>query len=151
MKTTKRSIAALIFGLLLAAGEAGTAFADDNQLSGLTAQWWQFMLSIPTGVNPLVDLTGVDCVIVQRGPVWFLGGTFSGGSATRTCSVPESEGLFFPVVNQVFFNTPNCGQNGVSFTADQLRRQAAAIVDSATNLSVALMPRRSRIWSALGR
>lgn len=136
MKTTKRSIAVLIFGLLLA---AGTAFADDdNQLSGLTAQWWQFMLSVPTSVNPLVDLTGVDCVVGQRGPVWFLGGTFPGGSATRTCSIPEGEWLFLPVVNYVNFNTPNCGQNGVSFTADQLRSQAAPNIDTATNLSLHL-------------
>jgi hypothetical protein len=136
VRTTKRSIALLILGLVLVAGAAGTAAAD--QLSSLTAQWWQFMLSIPTGVNPLLDLTGTDCVIGQRGPVWLLGGTFSGGSAARTCSVPEGEELFFPVVNQVFFNTPNCGQNGVSFTANELRRQAAAIVNSATNLSVSV-------------
>jgi len=36
MRTTKRSIALLILGLVLVAGAAGTAFADD-QLSGLTA------------------------------------------------------------------------------------------------------------------
>jgi hypothetical protein len=137
MRTTKCSIAVLILGLMLVAGTAGRASADD-QLSNLTAQWWQFVFSIPTGVNPLLDTTGADCVIGQRGPVWFLGGTFSGGSAMRTCFVPEGEQLFFPVVNQVFFNTPNCGQNGVNFTANQLRRQAAAIVDSATNLSVSV-------------
>jgi hypothetical protein len=42
------------------------------------------------------------------------------------------------VVNQVFFNTPDCGQNGVSFTADELRSQAAPIVDSAADLSVSV-------------
>jgi len=43
-----------------------------------------------------------------------------------------------PVVKQVFFNTPSCCQNGVSLTANQLRRQAAAIIDSATTLSVSV-------------
>ena len=44
--------------------------------------------------------------------------------------------MFFPVVNYINFNTPNCGQNGVSFTADQLRSGAAQNIDTATNLSV---------------
>jgi hypothetical protein len=49
-------------------------------------------------------------MVGQRGPVWLLAGTFSGGSATRSCSIPQGEWLFFPVVNYVNFNTPNCNQ-----------------------------------------
>ena len=48
MRINNTVTAGLLLGLALA---AGTAFADDDQLSGLTAQWWQSMLSIPPGVN----------------------------------------------------------------------------------------------------
>jgi hypothetical protein len=50
-------------------------------------------------------------------------------TATRSCSIPEGQWLFFPVVNCVNINTPNCGRNGINVTADQLRSQIVAIVD----------------------
>ena len=134
MRINNTVTAGLLLGLALA---AGTAFADD-QLSGLTAQWWQSMLSMPPGVNPAADLTGADCMVGQRGPVWLLAGTFSGGSATRNCSIPQGEWLFFPVVNFVNFNTPNCNQGPGNLSAETLRSQIVAIVDGATNLSVKL-------------
>ena len=58
-------------------------------LKNLTAQWWQWVLSIPVFENPLLDQTGEKCVVGQRGPVWFLAGNFGGGETTRSCSVPE--------------------------------------------------------------
>ena len=36
--------------------------------------WWQFVVSIPTPNNPLIDPTGADCDVGQSGPVWFLVG-----------------------------------------------------------------------------
>jgi hypothetical protein len=120
--------------VVLALG-AGTAFADDIQFSGLTAQWWQVMLSIPTMVNPLLDTTGADCMVGQRGPVWFLPGSF-GGTVTRNCSIPEGEWLFFPVINNTQNNSPGiCGQVG-SLNVAQLRANVAPFIDAATNLSV---------------
>jgi hypothetical protein len=134
MRINKTVTAGLLLGLALG---AGTAFADDdNQLSGLTAQWWQVMLSIPTTVNPLLDTTGADCMVGQRGPVWFLAGTFSTVATIRACSVPEGEWLFFPVVNYVNVNTPTCGTGNQS-VAD-LRAQSAPFIDTATGLSVHL-------------
>jgi len=117
----------------------GAAFADgpDEQFPALTAQWWQFALSIPTTVNPLLDSTGADCMAGQRGRVWFLAGTFFGGTATRACSIPADEALFFPVVNYVNINAPNvCGQNANNVSVADLRAGAAAVIDAATNLSV---------------
>jgi hypothetical protein len=105
-----------------------------------SAEWWQWALSIPTSVNPLVDTTGASCMVGQRGSLWFLAGTFFplNGSVTRTCSIPENVELFFPVINVVNINTPGiCGQVG-SFSADQLRAQIAPIIDGATNVSVEL-------------
>ena len=96
-----------------------------------TAEWWQFMLSIPTSVNPLADETGASCVLGQRGEVWFLAGNFGGTAAptTRTCSIPEGKALFFPVLNVVDVNT-------TTQTAKDLRDETAPCLDAATQLSV---------------
>jgi hypothetical protein len=113
-----------------------TASADSFQ--DLSAQWWQWALSIPTSVNPQLDPTGANAVVGQHGKVWFLAGVFGGGPAvTRTCSVPEGTALFFPVINSVNFNAPEvCGQGSDNISVEDLRATSAAFVDVATNLSV---------------
>jgi hypothetical protein len=136
--TAKTTLAAaLILGLgLLGGGISAFAQEENDPLASLTAQWWQYANSIPTTVNPLVDSTGADCNVGQRDPVWFLTGTFFGGTADRTCAIPEGEWLFFPVINSVDFNTPGvCGQNG-SLDVPTLRALSAAFIDGATKLTV---------------
>src|SRR5258708_978188 len=66
---------------------------DSESFKKLSAEWWQWALSIPTSVNPLLELEPKDpkeerCMIGQRGSVWFLAGVFGASAATRTCSVP---------------------------------------------------------------
>ena len=102
-----------------------------------TAEWWQFMLSIPTAVNPLADETGDRCMLGQRGEVWFLAGNFGGTAAptTRACSIPEGKALFFPVLNVVDVNT-------TTQTASELRTETAPCLDAAT---------RSRLKSTASR
>lgn len=113
------------------------AFADSPNLEKLTAEWWQWALSIPTSINPQLDTDGRNCMVGQRGSEWFLAGIFSGGSATRACAVPEGTVLFFPVINTVNFNTPNvCGQGPENIPVRDLRRLSAASIDGATKLSV---------------
>ncbi|WP_157270031.1 hypothetical protein [Azohydromonas aeria] len=108
-----------------------------------SAQWWQWALSIPNGVNPLADATGAHCMVGQRGPLWFLAGTFS-GTATRHCSIPEGVALFFPVANSVQIDTPGvCGQTG-RLTVAQMRANNAAFIDGITALSVTLDSRPVR-------
>ena len=58
---------------------------------------WDWVYSIPTAQNPLLDTTGVDCAVGQPdGPVWYLppvldpGGT---ASFTRTCTIPNGKAL----------------------------------------------------------
>jgi hypothetical protein len=86
------------------------AFADSQPFEQLSAEWWQWALSIPTSENPQLDTTGGKCVVGQRGSVWFLAGIFGGGTTTRICSVPADKVLYFPVINSVNINTPNvCG------------------------------------------
>ena len=65
-----------------------------------SAAWWQWVLSIPTTVNPLLDATGADCAQGQSGHVWFLAGVLNvSGDATRSCTIPSGTALFFPVIN----------------------------------------------------
>jgi hypothetical protein len=101
--------------------------AYGNKFSEWSAEWWQFVLSIPASGNPLLDPDGSQCVPGQRGPVWFLVGSFDG--STRTCSIPEGTALFFPVINVVDVNTTNQ-------TAKQLRAETAPCLDAVTSLSV---------------
>jgi hypothetical protein len=63
-----------------------------------SAKWWQWVLSLPQDINPLVDQTGEHCAQAQSGPVWFLAGTF-GGSVERTCTIPEGKAILFPILN----------------------------------------------------
>jgi hypothetical protein len=85
----------------------------------------------------MLDATGGNCMVGQHGSVWFMAGTFGGGSATRTCAVPEDKLLFFPVINSVNLDAPNvCGQGPASISVKALRASSAAFIDGATNFSV---------------
>jgi len=137
-KTTAAIVGALV-GLIL---PMQLAFADGaaapGPLSELTAEWWQWALSIPTGQNPQLDPTGQDCMVGQRGPLWFLAGAFiSGPPITRNCEVPEDKSLFFTVANAFNVNAPNvvapgCDQ-GVQ-TVKELRMLSKATFDGIQNV-----------------
>jgi hypothetical protein len=138
--TTKRFIAIVGIGLGLMM-PINRVLGDENSefFANLSAEWWQWALSIPTSVNPQKDTTGDNAVVGQRGPIWFLAGVFGGstGTVTRTCSVPQGTALFFPVINQINFNTPNvCGQGSGNLPVSDMRAASAAFIDGATNLSV---------------
>jgi hypothetical protein len=66
------------------------------------AEWWQWAIGIPAETNPILDATGEFGDIDQRGPVWFLAGTF-GGTAERSLTVPKDKWLFFPLFNTVWW------------------------------------------------
>jgi hypothetical protein len=124
----------LILPVPLAVADGGAA---PGPLSELTAEWWQWALSIPTGQNPQSDAIGQFCMVGQRGSVWFLAGTFNGDTATRACSVPENTVLFFPVANAININSPNvCGSGSENESVKDLRAMSKATIDGATDLSV---------------
>ncbi len=148
--------AAVIAGGLVATAP-GEALADapgdvsNEQLPQLTAEWMQWALSLPNDVNPIVDttgdLTGDLCPVGQRGPVWFLAGTFFGSTAPvkRTCMVPEGTTLLFPVINGFAFNTPGCfpqTQTDDLKTVQKLKQfyypEVTQFVDKAHHLSATL-------------
>jgi hypothetical protein len=81
------------------------AHAFGTTYQQLSVEWWQWALSIPASVNPLVDETGANCAVGQSGRVWFLAGSF-GGEINRTCTIPAGRAVFFPVLNIVSLNIP---------------------------------------------
>jgi hypothetical protein len=141
MKSNTKSFVAIVgvgIGLMM---QMNTAFADSDSDSFkmLSAQWWQWALSIPISENPQLDNTGEKCIVGQRGSVWFLAGVFGGGKATRICSVPEGKALFFPIANSMNFNTPNvCGQGLENIPVEDLRAFSASFIDGITKVSVEL-------------
>lgn len=66
-----------------------------------SANWWQWIFSIPAATNPANDPTGANCGVGQSGKVWFLAAS-SGGLASRSCTVPRGKALFFPILTGVF-------------------------------------------------
>ena len=136
MKSNTRRLVAIVgisLGLMM---PLNMAVADSQSFKQLSAQWWQWALSIPTSENPQLDATGEDCVVGQRGEVWFLAGILGGGTATRTCSVPAGKSLFFPVANSVFFDSPNVCQGPESIPIEEMRAAIAAFIDEVTNIGV---------------
>lgn len=119
MKGSRRAFSVVVLAVLLLVGAGSDVLAATARPRVLpprarpfgasyeqwAARWWQWALSIPVDQNPLLDPTGEDCAVGQSGRVWFLAGTFGGGSATRTCTVPAGKALFFPIVNAVFVAT----------------------------------------------
>jgi hypothetical protein len=68
-----------------------------------TVKWWQWALSIPTSINPIVDKTGIHANVNQPpADVWFLAGKFGAEDKylpERKCSVPFGRGILFPIIN----------------------------------------------------
>jgi hypothetical protein len=140
MKGTVFTIVGIVMGLVM---PVRMTIADSGAvppLPVLTADWWQWALSIPTPQNPLLDRTGEDCMIGQRGDLWFLAGFLgNGGAVTRTCSVPGNATLFFPVINQLWFSSPGFCDNGdKKLKVEELRTIAKGIIDQAHDLSVSV-------------
>jgi hypothetical protein len=148
MKTfVKRTAVATAFCLGIVAGglmTASDAFAQTQSYQQLSAQWWQWALSIPSDpdplhdVNPLTDATGEDCAVGQRGSDWFLAGLFFGGAATRECSIPQGVSLFFPVANFIGFDNVGFCDQTEPFGSAFWRGLAADFVNGLTAVSVTL-------------
>ncbi|MBI4815061.1 MAG: hypothetical protein HY791_02310 [Deltaproteobacteria bacterium] len=117
MVLQKSLIAALVMASSLTTGGIAAAqtrprlLAPQLKEAGKTyeqwsAEWWQWAMKIPAATNPVLDSTGANCGVGQKGPVWFLAGTF-GTTETRSCNIPINKFLFFPLLNLVWFNTQN--------------------------------------------
>jgi hypothetical protein len=100
------------------------------------AAWWTWALQFPLEQNPITDPTGAYGSAGQKGPVWFLAGTFD-GPAERSIKVPAGKRIFFPLFN--VFNDYSCpvpdNQPAPGQTLEEfLTEGAEAISDMATEL-----------------
>jgi hypothetical protein len=94
----------------------------------LSVKWWQWLFSIPPDDNPI--LNDNPCNVKQSGPFFYLVGTF-GGSAERTCSIPEGKAIFFPVINVV----ATLDENDPAFdTIAEVKKAVKDYIDQATGL-----------------
>jgi hypothetical protein len=110
-----------------------TARPFGKSYSEWSAEWWQWVFSIPAAAHPLLDGSGEHCVMAQRGPAWFLaGGTPIAGADTHHCTVAEGTALFFPVLTVA---RDNIGVAPPRPEAE-LRRLASADLDGVTAVRV---------------
>jgi hypothetical protein len=106
-----RAMVGIIVGLAivprpgaLADGQQPEVFPAQESVFGLTygdwsAAWWQYVLSTPTGTNPVLDTTGTNCAVGQSsGPVFFLAGAATTDPVTRTCTIPAGKALLVPMI-----------------------------------------------------
>lgn len=68
-----------------------------------TVKWWQWALSIPKSINPVVDETGKNAGVNQpAADVWFLAGKFGSENKNfphRECIIPAEKAILFPIIN----------------------------------------------------
>jgi hypothetical protein len=68
-----------------------------------TVKWWQWALSTPKSINPVVDKDGRHANVNQPdADVWFLAGKFGTENKDfpyRQCTIPIGRAILFPVVN----------------------------------------------------
>ncbi len=111
------------------------------------AAWWQWVFSLPANYppnppnspsNPLLSSGAVDCSYGQlggpQGHVWFLAGSTTGGTITRSCNVPSSTWLFFPVLNGWADNVATVPP----MTIEELKQTAAGFVDNPKELHASI-------------
>jgi hypothetical protein len=134
------AIAGIVAGFMMLAGasSADQLPGPPRPLTELSAEWWQWVYSIPqpyaadTAIsNPLADTTGASCMVGQRGSVWFLAGTNGAtGPVARSCSVPEGDSIFFPVINFSNINTPGCPSGTASMDVKALQAVLPPAIES---------------------
>jgi hypothetical protein len=105
---------------------------------------WQWLYAIPAAHNPMLDTTGVDCAVGQRGPVWYLPSVIDPGgvaSFTRSCTLPHERALLMNlsgVLNDFPCPDPNFKPAPGQSLYDFLASGAKPIVDSVNEIDVAL-------------
>lgn len=113
-KVFRRTTVAVLVAIL-ALATAPTAMADGSGLyivppqassaqigqtyGELSAAWWLTMLAIPVENNPTFDTTGTNCGFGETAQLFFLAGQGTGEAVTRSCTVPATKPLFFPIIN----------------------------------------------------
>ena len=113
MKRTCPIILAIAPWLLVLSSAAARAQDDDvlvvepnHPFKGMTQaelanRWWQWALSYPAPVNPLLDTTGAVSYLGDQGPLFFLAattGTVGNDKVSRTVTIMSDQAVFFPIM-----------------------------------------------------
>ena len=136
-KAFGRTMVAVLVAIL-ALASAPTAMADGSRLSivppqasaaqtgktygELSAAWWLTMLAIPVESSPTFDMTGTNCRLGETAQLFFLAGQGTGEKVTRSCTVPATKPLLFPIINVECSNV----ENAPFFGATDAERAACA-------------------------
>ena len=130
-------------GFLVGLSPLSPGYADDDlivppksQVEGLSQEewsraWWQWAGSFEMSESPIADRSGALCGSKQKGPVWFLAGTYGTHRTIRTCKVPRGKYLFFPLINYAVMPPVD---RRVDCTA--VKASAAEMTDHASKLIV---------------
>jgi hypothetical protein len=102
--------------------------------------WWQWAGSFDAVDSPVADRTGRHCHLKQKGPVWFLAGTYGTARVVRTCTVPRDKYIFFPLVNYVVM--PGSVEGCVASCCFSYAATARAITDDPSILVLEVDGRR---------
>ena len=139
-RTSRFGLLAFCLGVATSLAQAGPGPLPPNSnaygkgYDELAAGWLEWALAAPASTNPILDTDGSYGAMGQSGKVWYLAGT-TGGTATRSLTVPTGTALFFPIVNYFWVNTPELGDAKWSPEQEALARSIiAAEVDTAQNL-----------------
>jgi hypothetical protein len=117
---------------IAAAASLATAASADDKLGDLRdGRWVQWAYSIPLSVNPLVDITGQNCMVGQNGSTWYLAPSFA-GSFSRSCTVPEGVKLQFAVSGSSYVYAPGYCGDVPGLSDRDLRAAIAPFTDSLT-------------------
>jgi hypothetical protein len=123
--------------LAVAASMATTASADDDGSDLRDGHWVQWIYSIPAPVNPFTDITGQNCMVGQSGSTWYLAPRFGGGTASRSCTIPQGVKLQFAVAGSAYIYAPGfCGD--VAGVSDRDLRAIIAAFTDKVKVSVTL-------------
>ncbi len=130
--------AVTIVGLLAPSASASSTIVQPTEkYAGKTygqwsAAWWQWAANIARPNSPVDDPTGANCAVSQKGPVWFLAGN-TGGTTTRSCTVPADKAILFPIINA------ECSEvEGDGTTDAELRTCAKLLIDHVTETSASV-------------
>lgn len=104
----------------------------DRSQAEWSKAWWQWAGSFEDADSPVADRTGSNCHLKQKGPVWFLAGTYGTARTVRTCTVPRDKYIFFPLINYVVM--PRSGESSCPSCCASYAATARAITDNPWDL-----------------